>query len=183
MATYTPWGMSQHSDKIATGIMKYDTASHGGIHLSTKRNSIVPDYMRNEDGWYEEDCEWAIVACVFPTEYAESYKVTQPGLFEIAKDTLRHYMPDMFERFYGEEVKPGQSTTRDEENFHKDHADDYIVISAIGDGDIVKCIATKGGKCDYSIAQTFIVPADEYRIRSSFGFVIDETKHFNILTF
>ena len=71
MATSTPWGPSQGSNKIATGIMFYHTARHGGVHLSPKRNAQVPDYMRAADGWYEEDCEWAIAAVVFMDEFLD----------------------------------------------------------------------------------------------------------------
>ncbi len=183
MATSTPWGMSQHSDKIAVGIMKYVTASHGGVRLSKKRNEQVPDYMRDESGWYEEDDQWTIVACVFPDEYMAYYEPYCPDIIEIAKRTLLNYMPDMYERFFNEEIKQGESTIRDQENFYKEHANDYIVISAIGEGDIVKCVATKGGHRDFSQARNFIVPIDEYRDRNRCGFVIDKAKHLSVNEF
>ena len=66
MATQTPWGAAQSSKKLAVGVMVYGTASHGGIHLSTKKNALVHYVWRDLDGWYEEDCGWAIVAVTFP---------------------------------------------------------------------------------------------------------------------
>lgn len=63
--THTPWGAPQHITLLAEGIRSVSTGSHGGIKLSAERNEQMPDYMRNDDGWYEEDSEWAKVTVVF----------------------------------------------------------------------------------------------------------------------
>lgn len=62
----TPWGRSDYAKEYAPGIVWYGTPSHGGFKLDRERNAAVPDYMRREGGWYEEDCDWAIVATVHP---------------------------------------------------------------------------------------------------------------------
>ena len=67
--TLTPWGAPQHITTLVEGIRSVSTASHGGIKLSAERNAQMPDYMRNEDGWYEEDSERARVAVVFPDAF------------------------------------------------------------------------------------------------------------------
>ena len=62
----TPWGYSDSSEAIAEGIAWYGTPSHGGYHLSMARNAEVHDAWRRPDGWYEEDCDWCMVALTFP---------------------------------------------------------------------------------------------------------------------
>src|ERR1700736_531524 len=52
--TLTPWGAPQHITKLADGIQSVSTASDGGIKLSFERNEQIPEYMRNDDGWYEK---------------------------------------------------------------------------------------------------------------------------------
>lgn len=73
MATSTPWGPSQNATRIARGITSYSTAGHGGIKLSAGRNAIIRKEIkdktwgqRGHDGWYEEDCDAAIVIMAFP---------------------------------------------------------------------------------------------------------------------
>ena len=50
----------------AEGIISHSTSGHGGFHLSPDRNRSVDASVRSTGGWYEEDCEWAIVALTFP---------------------------------------------------------------------------------------------------------------------
>lgn len=189
MATATPWGPSQESIKIAVGIMQYSTASHGGIHLSKKRNAMIPEYMRNDNGWYEEDCKWAIVGCVFPEEFVSHYNKTMidikllatTDIDLLAMDTLCEWFPDSYEKFYNVKVKKGESHVRDEELFLEENKDNYIVISAIGvDYDMVECSATKGGIRKFPVEGVFLVPADEYRNRDKAGFIINPEIHSRI---
>lgn len=72
----TPWGMSDRATAYGAGITFYGTPSHGGFHLDEATNAEVPAYLRadtfnkqGERGWYEEDCDWAIVAVVFPDRF------------------------------------------------------------------------------------------------------------------
>lgn len=70
---YTPWGHSQHSTKIAVGIRFYSTASHGGIHLSPKRELELPEAIKKcaseFSPWFEEDLNWALVCLAFPQHF------------------------------------------------------------------------------------------------------------------
>ena len=61
----TPWGQADDVRVHAKGILFYQTPSHGGFHLDTQCNALIPDHWRNADGWYEEDSEWAKVAVTF----------------------------------------------------------------------------------------------------------------------
>src|SRR4051812_216217 len=56
----TPWGRSQGGHLFAPGIKFYHTAGHGGLRLTRPFNERIPAPFRNESGWYEEDCEFAI---------------------------------------------------------------------------------------------------------------------------
>ncbi len=65
--TSTPWGPTQCIKTYADGVVSHSTAGHGGFHLSAARNAKVPAAIRDEEGWYEEDCAWACVAITFPS--------------------------------------------------------------------------------------------------------------------
>ena len=99
MTTSTPWGPAQSCEVKADGIVFYSTASHGGFYLNKNRLADMPDYMKGETfgsngpNWYEEDCDWAMVAVVFPEAFPREYKQ--------AVDILRNWQPRMFERFFG----------------------------------------------------------------------------------
>ena len=180
MATSTPWGQAQQSKKIATGIMQYYTASHGGIHLSPKRNAMVPDYMRMDNGWYEEDCEWAIPAMVFPEAFVAAY---DDASIEVnAHNTLRNWFPSAYEKFLGKAIKEGESTIRDQEIFEERNKNNYVVVSASIDntdnyGSVLGFATIGGQRHDYSQGKTFRIPTKEYDARSSNGFVINLEIH------
>lgn len=185
MSTSTPWGPSQGSNKIATGIMFYHTAGHGGVHLSPKRNIQVPEYMRTADGWYEEDCEWALAAAVFFDEFladAQNHKdISKDEYYDIVMDTMRNWYPEAYEKFIGIVLIEGESYKRDEAIFRDCTKNDYVVISAIGRADgLVDCTATLGGVRDFSEARNFLVSQAEYNERGKYGFVIDTDKHADI---
>lgn len=107
----TPWGVSQHTEKLAEGITTVSTSSHGGIKLDATRNAMVPDYMRNEDGWYEEDCDWAVPAMVFP--FAFDYPTPEQA-HSSARATLKNWKPDAYERYFSVTLQPEESYMRSE---------------------------------------------------------------------
>lgn len=66
----TPWGPAQIAKEIAPGITSVSTASHGGFILSPERLAALPQPLRAikpwaGEGYYEEDCDWAIVVAGF----------------------------------------------------------------------------------------------------------------------
>jgi hypothetical protein len=176
----TPWGPSQSVEQIAPGIKRVDTASHGGYKLDASANAKVPDYMREDDGWYEEDVDWSIVATVFPEHFDEAARAQ-------AENTLRNWLPAQWETFYGRELGPGESHAKDEARFHEEHKEDWLVISAVGDWHagvpkgMVLTHAARGGRTPEGRIPAdvvcFLVPDDEYGARTPFGFVIDESRH------
>ena len=168
----TPWGPAQASSRYAEGIVFHSTAGHGGFHLDPARNARVHPAYRNRDGWYEEDSEWAKVAVTFPEHFLEDEH-------DEADATLRHAMPDAYERVNGVVLQSGESRAKDARQFLIDHATDWIVTSAIISGQrpgFVECVAVRGGDRGCADARRFLVPAAEYQI-GRFGFVIDEARH------
>ena len=68
----TPWGAADTETVFTPDIALYLTPSHGGIKVSDTLNGLVPQSMRRNDGWYEEDCNWAIVVVAFPRLFSLS---------------------------------------------------------------------------------------------------------------
>ena len=97
MSTVTPWGPSQSSTEIAPGITFHSTASHGGYELSPARVASMPKPLREFQPWagpgyYEEDCDWSLVALSFPQFFPEDAR-------EAAMRTLERYKPEVYREF------------------------------------------------------------------------------------
>ena len=74
--TSSPWGKPDFVKDIGAGILRIDTPSHGGYFIPPQLNALVPAAWRmasfnqqGRRGWYEEDCDWALVALTFPTTF------------------------------------------------------------------------------------------------------------------
>lgn len=94
--TSSPWGRVQSETVYGPGIVSVSTASHGGVKLDRERNALVPVKHRAGDGWYEEDCDWAIavVACRDLIDDSANfdyrrYSTNHRTLVESAEQTLR----------------------------------------------------------------------------------------------
>lgn len=170
---HTPWGPSQGGTVYAEGITSHSTASHGGFKLSADRNRYVHPMLRAAGGWYEEDECWAIVAFTFPQLFTALER-------RHAEQTIKDSWPDAWETISGTVIAPGESRRKDQRAFETEHANDWIVVSAITSEQqhgSVECIATPGGKRGLGTEERrFLVPAAEYDI-GRFGFVIDPDRH------
>lgn len=85
--TSSPWGEIQTRTVLGEGVVRVTTASHGGILLSAERYAQMPACFKKT--WaggaaYEEDCDWACVAVVFPELFSDNS-------VEAAFRTLRSY--------------------------------------------------------------------------------------------
>lgn len=169
----TPWGPSQGAVRYGEGVVFHSTSGHGGFHVSADRNARVHSLLRNAGGWYEEDAAWAAVAVAWPDLFTGLER-------RQAEETLRHSWPDAWEAIHCRKLKPGESHVRDGEAFARDHAEDWVVISAIWSDHqpgFTEAIATRGGRRDpQSEERRFLVPSGEYKA-GRFGFVIDEARH------
>lgn len=171
MATTTPWGLSQSKKTITRGINCYSTAGHGGYKVSDKLNQQIPAYMRNADGWYEEDCEWAIVVIVFSNLFS-------PEDYIHAEKTLRNTFPDAYEKFFNITLEPGQSHSKDERLFYEANKQNWLACAAWGDwhekipAGMVGVVATQGlDRTQNRIERFFLVPSERYQTRR-FSYVI-----------
>lgn len=193
-AVSTPWGAADSQEVCAPGIICYGTPSHGGYHLDDARmarlRKLFPGFKTFAGGpWFEEDCDWCVVALAFP----EAFKATAQ---ESAESTLRHYQPDVWEAHYGRKLLSGESRARDREVFAAEHANDLIVTSAIGQVSwkphiaegMVEVTATVGGNMaadgfvhSAKLFRKFMVTSEEYGQRGPFGFIVDPTRHPEII--
>lgn len=169
----TPWGVSQTSTIYAEGVESHSTAGHGGFKLSVERNARVHPLLRVKDGWYEEDCAWAIVAITFSDLFTGFER-------RCAERSIKDSWPDAWEAIFGIVLAPGESYEKDRRAFREVHADDWIVISAIKSEHregCVECVATPGGRRGAGTEERrFLVPAAEYAV-GRFGFVINPCRH------
>ena len=174
MSTSTPWGPSQHVERYGVGITSYSTANHGGFHVSPTLQAEMPEHLRLEGGWYEEDCDWARVVVAFPERFPGEM-VTQ------ADDTLKAWAPAAWEAHFRRARLPGESYMRDKELVQERTKTEWVVCSAVGDwhedvpAGMVGCIASCLGR-----ERRFLVPAAEYEGRGPgghFGFVVDVERH------
>jgi hypothetical protein len=174
MSVSTPWGGSQTAVIYAEGVVAHMTAGHGGFHLSSDRIARVHPLMRKEVPWYEEDCEWAIVAISFP-ELFTGYERS------LAEKTIRNTWPDAWEVIQGCVLAEGESWAMDRRAFDERHAADFVVTSAIFSNQhsgMTEVVAVVGGnrRADND-ERRFLVPSAEYAGRGRFGFVIDPSRH------
>jgi hypothetical protein len=96
---FTPWGKADSVRKIADGITLVSTPSHGGFHVSKKRQGEIPQAARDNrfnpgTAWYEEDCESYIIMAAFP-EVAAHFGITR----EEALVGLRRWYPEAADSF------------------------------------------------------------------------------------
>ena len=71
---HSPWGPTHSERIIAAGIVCVTTARHGGYYVAPERMAEMPDVLVKfvpyaAPNWYEEDCDWAIVALAFPQHF------------------------------------------------------------------------------------------------------------------
>ncbi len=108
-----------------------------------------------------------------------------PALFTgyercLADETLRNHWPDAWEAVHGRSLQPGESRARDRQIFERQHAADWIAISAVTSDRLpgfVETTATPGGQRGPGVdRRRFLVPSVEYE-PGLFGFVVDPTRH------
>src|SRR5262245_16604805 len=69
----TPWGLADSQKFIGGGIVRVDTASHGGYYVPDRHLHRIPQDQQTwaarwsgSRNWFEEDCCWSAVAVAFP---------------------------------------------------------------------------------------------------------------------
>ncbi len=90
----SPWGIIQEEREDLPGIREVHTAGHGGYQLSAERQAQLPEFLRIDSGWYEEDDAWCRFKAVLNDIPAEER--------DKAREILRKAYPDLYEYLSGE---------------------------------------------------------------------------------
>jgi hypothetical protein len=168
----TPWGTADGVTHVAPGIASVFTPGHGGVKLSPERNKEVDPVWRNANGFYEEDCEWAVAAITHREAYSEEHQ-------KYAHESARRWFPDEYEKVVGKNpakygvtdykpIAPGESSIRDEKVFFAENHDKVQRIwsaSYSKDHDgmtevIVSDVTSTGART--GTPRTVLVPSHEY---------------------
>jgi len=79
VGSVTPWGYADRVVIHDNGIVEVTTASHGGIYVPPHLNLEIPTQWRRAgykglpmQGWYEEDCDWCMVALCYPEGFNQA---------------------------------------------------------------------------------------------------------------
>ncbi len=183
----SPWGAIDSENVVAEGITFVHTPGHGGYKLSRERNAKVDSAWRKPGGWYEEDCEWAIVALTFPDVFPAEHNGTD--LVALTHQTAKNYYPDEYAAATGNTVLVQESYVLRQRAFRAGTEDDLVTISAFGDwaewvpAGMVGVFAVVGGRGALPTSRVneqgryYLVPAAAYRNRPEFGFIVDPAVH------
>jgi hypothetical protein len=154
----TPWGKAQTVREVQPGILEITTAGHGGFKLSRYANSCVHSAWRRAGGWYEEDCEWAIVALTFGL-----------GNAEYAQKTAKNWYPNEYEAVYGGPVLPEESRVLRERHAQTQAAGKWQVtagVNANGRPGMVCACARVNGRSGTGPEKFFLIPESEYQFEA-----------------
>ena len=91
----TPWGRARSITVYADGIDLVSTADRDGFRLAPSINETIPDHLRLEDGWYDEDEAGFRVILALP-EHFTGLEVDQ------AEKALMDLNPDLHELHFGD---------------------------------------------------------------------------------
>jgi hypothetical protein len=95
----TPWGPAQIVTALLPGqVFSVTTAGHGGIYVTGAALDRIPAEWRaatwtKSPNWYEEDCDWAIVARFLPELF--------PNSQDDAERTLKSSHAALYARHFG----------------------------------------------------------------------------------
>lgn len=169
---HSPWGIIDQADKVVDGIWFVTTSSHGGIKLDRCRNSMIPSYLRQAGGWYEEDCLCSIPICFF----CQHFSLSQ---IDWAYKVFGNWYPEEFSKFFG--YLPEQSYMFEKMQFFQQNKDKWIVTSIFTHfgGRVPKHfvggIAYLGGQRSSNVKRV-LISEERYRTKHRFGFVLDGTE-------
>lgn len=172
VGNYSPWGKIDGVDTIAEGIWVFSTPGHGGVKLSRKRQNEMPAIFRKQGGWYEEDCEAALVVLGLQRYFSQE-KVVQ------AEKSVKDWFPDQYETWSGTVIPIHESRTKTKRKFDEDNYHNFVTISAYGDWQKnvpINMVGVVAKQNSTGIEKYFLVHKDEYQNRKT-SFVINLDKH------
>lgn len=91
----SPWGPIQTVTPLGPDAVAVTTATHGGIRVSLTALARIPEPLRataySGDGWFEEDCDWAIPYLVLGLDAFERDAARGAECWAAARTTLSRY--------------------------------------------------------------------------------------------
>lgn len=189
----TPWGKADYVSHPADGIVSVGTPGHGGIKLSPERNAEIPAALRNKSGWYEEDCEAAIVGMVHPEAMPHYMNGDMDAIRDASTSTVKSWFPDQYEKATGESVSPEESYVRredlkraDEKSFRAEHSHEMVSTGWGNDSNgawVPEGYSTLTAKVDDTgETREYLVPdsdcVSDHMLRKNV--VIDPNKHIDV---
>ena len=88
----TPWGMGKITEHYSEDLDFVSTPSHGGFKVGQSLLKAIPIEWRQASfnrqgirGWFEEDCDWCMVALSFPGFFS-------PDQLKAAQHTFDHWI-------------------------------------------------------------------------------------------
>ncbi len=161
----------------------YDTPEHSWLVLTPEENAQVPAPFRMAD--YEEDAAWSIAVVAVPSLLnGPAFKhldtpEKRARLLERARAICCNYYPEAYAAITGEQPTPENSVVLAESKFAADHANHWVVISAVGDWcasvpqGYVLGTATRGGQREPCLERRdYLIRVDKYDARGPFWYVI-----------
>lgn len=189
--SYSPWGKIQDAAKIRSGFTNVSTAGHGGIRVSNKWASKLPEVALKKGiqyanyWWFEEDVAYAIPFFAFRLS-DDQEKI------DYVEGKLKDWYPDIYEALTGKKVEESESRVLRQRSFAEKTKDSMVAVSAklakSGDVEVYACRGGRGQDGNYrSELERFIVPVEEYDQRfkeNEWGvFIIDENRHEKVNSF
>lgn len=159
----TPWGTAQWVSHPAPGIVQASTGGHGGVKLSPERNRQIPPELRRKAGWYEEDCDAAIVGMYHPEAFPHL------GDDYDHRASVKEWFPDDYETATGETVTADESYARGRTLWAEQMDGREVARSAIssdehpGMVEVDVQVYEGGGHRTGGASRRILVPVDEYR--------------------
>jgi hypothetical protein len=92
-----PWGPIDGVFPLGRDFVEVTTPSHGGIRVSLTALARIPEPLRETsfsgNGWFEEDCDWAIPYLVLGLDRYERTGARGADVIEAARRTLARFHP------------------------------------------------------------------------------------------
>lgn len=94
---WSPWGLIQTANPLGPDAVAVTTASHGGLRISPEAFARLPVPIRrtafSADGWFEEDCDWALPYLALGLEAHERDAARAAEVHAAAIRTVQGYHP------------------------------------------------------------------------------------------
>lgn len=106
---HTLWETPDMATQRLPGVWWVTTPSHGGFVLSDERQAAMPEALRLDSIYYEEDVNWSLVVIGFEAELAKVKDQNFDIERDLAHQTARHWRPSQYGAFTGEVITPSDS--------------------------------------------------------------------------